>query len=141
MGIIFHKTLKCEKCGYEYHGKFGGHVISIGEHYNISQYYCNTCHIIIDLECYSSLKENAEKYFYPDGTEVSYDIAKTEDELNLENVIYKLTGRQKDVPPLCLKCGNHLFKLNIDNGDYAYCPKCGQKFLKQEEIHVLTYVD
>ena len=141
MGIIFHRTLKCENCGYEYHGTYGGHVISNGEHYGILQYYCKTCHSIIDLEYHLSLKENKEKYFYPDGSEASYDIEKKEEDLILENAIYKLNGNLKEVPPLCQKCGNHLFKLDIDSSGYAYCPKCGDKSLKQEEIHVVAYVD
>ena len=127
MGIIFHRTLKCENCDYKYHGKIGGHIISNGERYSISQYYCNTCRDIIDLECYSSLRDNTEKYTYPDGTEVSYDIVKKDS--------------TKETPPLCKKCGNHLLKLDIDNDRYACCPKCGNKTLKQYEIHVLASID
>ena len=108
MGIIFQRTLKCENCGYEYQGKFGGHIISNGEHYGISQYYCKTCRNIIDLEYHSSLKDNVDKYFYPDGTEASYDIAKDEEELNIENAINKLTGSRKEIPPFCQTCGSHL---------------------------------
>lgn len=141
MGIIFHRTLKCENCGYEYQGRFGGHVISIGEHYGVSQYYCAACHSIIELEYYLSLKNNTGKYFYPDGTEVSYEITKTEHELKLEKAMYLLTGNRKELPPLCQECGNRLFQLDFDNNEYAYCPKCGQKQLKQEEIHVMAYVD
>ena len=141
MGIIFQRTLKCKNCGYEYRGKSGGHVISNGERYGISQYYCNTCHNIIDLECYSSLKDNIEKYIYPDGKEVSYNINKTEQELNIEETISKLTNHKKDMPPFCQTCGSHLYKLNIDNDETGYCPKCGQKTLRQKEIHVSAYID
>ena len=141
MGIIFHRTLKCENCGFEYQGKFGGHIISNGEHYGVSQYYCKTCNNIIDLEYHFSLKENTEKYFYPDGTEVTHSIEKTEEELNLEEAIYKLTGNSKNIPPICQVCGNHLFKLDIDNGESSFCPKCRHKSLKLEDIHVSAYVD
>lgn len=141
MGIIFHRTLKCEHCGYEYHGKGGGHVISNGEHYDISQYYCSNCHSIIDLECYSSLRENTERYTYPDGAEVTYDITKKDEEFNPENTAYKLTDSLKNVPPLCKECGNHLFRLDIDNNGYACCPKCGRKSFKQKNVHVAAYID
>lgn len=142
MGIIFQRTLKCGNCGYEYHGKCGGHIIANGEHYDISQYYCKTCHSIVDLECYSSLKENKEKYFYPDGTEEVCDIVeKREEEPNLENALNNITVTQKELPPLCQKCAKHMFKLDIDSGEYVYCPKCGHKSLKQKEIHVVVCVD
>ena len=131
MGIIFNKTLKCENCGYVYQGRNGGHIISNGERYGISQYYCSTCHSIIDLEYYSSLKENKEKYIYPDGTEVSYEIIKKDSE----------TNDQKNEFPLCKECGNHLFRIDIGEGDYANCPKCGHKSLKQKAIHVNAYID
>ena len=141
MGIIFRKTLKCEHCGYEYRGKSGGHVISNGEHYGISQYCCKNCHNIIDLEKYSSLRENTEKYIYPDGTEMSYDIKKTEKGLDIEDVMNQQTEDKNDLPPLCQICGKHLFKIDIDNNEYGYCPKCGHKSLKQKEIHVSAYID
>jgi len=135
MGIIFHKTLKCENCGYEYSGKSGGHVISNGEHYGISQYCCKTCQNIVDLECYSSLKENIERYIFPDGTETSYDLEKKCIDFN------PAKEGAKDLPPFCQECGSHLFKLNIDTNEYAECPKCGHKSLKQKEIHVSAYID
>lgn len=141
MGIIFNRILKCEDCGYEYNGKCGGHVIANGEHYSISQYHCNTCHSIIDLECYSSLKENVEKYIYPDGTEVAYDIKKTELELNIEDAICQLTNRKKELPPLCRECGDHLFRLDVDSKEYIYCPKCGHKSLTQKGINVSVCID
>ena len=119
MGIIFQRTLKCENCGYEYHGKGGGHIISNGEHYGISQYYCNKCHKIIDLEYYLSLRENKEKYIYPDGTEVSYSIQKTEVELNLEQARCELNNYKNEVPPLCKDCGNHLLKLDLDIEEFV----------------------
>ena len=131
MGIIFHKILKCENCDYVYRGRSGGHIISNGEHYGISQYFCTTCRSIIDLECYSSLKENIEKYIYPDGTEVSYDIIKNGEEFDTQN----------SKPPLCRECGNHMFRIDINNDECTYCPKCGHKSLKQKEIHVSAYVD
>ena len=141
MGIIFHRTLKCENCGYEHQGKCGGHVISNGERYSVSQYYCNSCHKIVDLECYSSLRENVEKYIYPDGTEVSYNIEKTEEELNIEAAICKLTNRKKDLPPYCRECGQHLFKFDINSAEASYCPKCGEKTLKQKDINVVACID
>ena len=91
------------------------------------------------MENYSSLKGNVEKYIYPDGTEVSYDIIKKEKEFNQENNDNK--DNIKDKPPLCQECGNHLAKLNLDNNEYGYCPKCGQKTLKQKEIHVTAYIE
>ena len=131
MGIIFHKTLKCKNCGYEYRGRSGGHIISNGEHYGISQYYCPECNSIIDLECYSSLKENIEKYIYPDGTEVSYDIVNKDGR----------TNARKDITPLCQNCGKHLFRIDISNDECTCCPQCGHKSLKQEEIHVSALID
>ena len=141
MGIIFRRTLKCESCGYEYRGKYGGHVIANGEHYSISQYYCKNCHSIIDLECYSSLRENAEKYFFPDGTEVSYNIEKQEEEISQEKAEYEITGTKKELPPFCPECGSHLFKFDIDNNKNICCPECGNESMKQAELHVVTYVD
>ena len=141
MGMIFHKTLKCENCGYEYCGKSGGHIISVGEHYSVSQYCCKSCHSIIDLECYSSLKDNVEKYIYPDGTEISHEIKKKNEETGQENTTNKPTNDIKEMPPFCQKCGNHLFRLDIDSNVYACCPKCGQKSLKQKEIHITAYID
>ena len=144
MGLIFQRTLKCENCGFEHQGKFGGHVISNGERYSVAQYCCNACHTVIDLEYRSSLKDNKETYFYPDGTSVSYDIKKSGEELKQENAInaiYKAMGKQKDTPPFCQKCGSHLSKLDVDAGKDAYCPECGQKSLIQKEIHVIACVD
>ena len=141
MGMIFNKILKCENCGYEYRGKGGGHIISNGERYGISQFYCKTCHSIIDLECYSSLRENIEKYTYPDGTEVSYNIIKKQEELDSENAENSQANVQKDNRPLCQKCGDYLVKFEIGNNENGICPKCGHKSLKQKEIHVTAYID
>ena len=142
MGIIFHRTLKCGNCGYVYKGKSGGHIISNGEHYGISQYYCNTCHSVMDLEYYLSLKTNTEKYFYPDGKEVSYEIKRNEDEeLNPEDEIEKTVDELKERPPFCQECGKHLFKFDIDNNEAVYCPQCGHKSLEQKEIHVVICID
>ncbi len=136
MGIIFRRTLKCINCGYVYRGKYGGHIISNGEHYSIAQYSCNNCHSIIDLENYSSLRDNTNKYFYPDGTELSYDIVKKTDS---DNAAEK--DSPKEIPPFCQDCGNHLFKYDINNDEYTYCPNCKQKSLRQQDIHVIACVD
>ena len=146
MGMIFYKTLKCENCGYEYHGKSGGNIIGFLEGYDISQYYCNTCDCIIDLKRYHSYwKENIEKYTYPNGAEVSYERNETEEyddgKYNPEKSTQKLLSGLNNTPPFCQKCGSHLFRISVPEGEKAYCPICGHKSLKVEDLHLAACVD
>lgn len=93
------------------------------------------------MECYSSLRENVEKYIYPDGTEVSYDIVKYNNEHNIVQTIYDQSDEPVNTLPVCQQCGKHMSKFMVERGEYANCPDCGHKSLTQVEIHVIGYVD
>lgn len=58
-----------------------------------------------------------------------------------ENVENEPAEEKIGTLPLCQVCGNHLLRVEIDNDEYANCPKCGHKSLKQKEIHVSAYID
>lgn len=139
-GMTYHITLKCDNCGYEYHGKGGGFFSlpedSIFSFHSISQYYCNTCHNIIDIEHYC--EENTETYTYPDGKVVSYDTEQknneTQKEFNPKEVVYRIMENALKEPPFCPTCNNHLFRLNIDKNETTFCPKCRRKSFKQYEL-------